>query len=30
MIAAGSVVTEDVEEYTLIWGNPAKLITTRK
>ena len=30
VIAAVSVVTKDVEEYTLVGGNPAKLITTRK
>ncbi|GAH33449.1 unnamed protein product, partial [marine sediment metagenome] len=30
IIAAGSVVTEDVPEYTIYGGTPAKLIRNRK
>ena len=30
VIAAGSVVTKDIEEYSVVAGNPAKLIRTRK
>jgi acetyltransferase-like isoleucine patch superfamily enzyme len=30
LIGAGSVVTKDVEEYTVVAGNPAKLLRKRK
>ncbi len=30
VIAAGSVVTKDVKEYTVVGGNPTKLISPRK
>ena len=30
VIGAGSVVTKDVEEYTVVAGNPAKFIRKRK
>ena len=30
IIGAGSVVTKDVEEYTIVAGNPAKVIKKRK
>ena len=30
VVAAGSVVTKDVLPYTLVGGNPAKLIKTLK
>ena len=30
IIAAGSVITHDVEEYSIVGGNPAKLIRKRK
>lgn len=29
VIAAGSIVTKDVEPYTIVGGNPAKLIKKR-
>ena len=30
ILAAGSVVTKDVEPYSIVGGNPAKLIKNRK
>lgn len=30
ILAAGSVVTKDVEPYSIMGGNPARLIKTRK
>ena len=30
VVAAGAVVTKDVDEYTVVGGNPAGLIATRK
>ena len=30
IVAAGSVVTKDIEEYTIVGGNPAKLIKKRE
>ena len=30
MIGAGSVVTKDVQPYTIVAGNPAKIIGSRK
>lgn len=30
VVSAGTVVTKDVDEYTVVGGNPAKLITTRE
>ena len=30
IVAAGAIVTKDVDPYTIVGGNPAKLIKTRK
>jgi len=30
IIAAGSVVTKDVDEFSIVGGNPAKVIRLRK
>lgn len=30
IIAAGSIVTRDIEDYSIVWWNPAKLIRKRK